>query len=211
MSVETCLEKCSVLVEKTKSLYPQVEVCIGEALPRKSHQLLDKSMYWYNNKSREFNSCLSKIPGIKVICHSNLRLMTRSLYQEDGVHLRDAGTANLVSNFKEVVNPLLGMRNYGEYDGRKMEAGNSESLARGGRKHEFKRHHGTGDRAQQKIGNGIPQKTFQAKQKNMNFRRSGHHSPYYKHQGGDTNDEMESKVDKLSSILVGAIRDALYS
>ena len=108
-SIDSCLEKCQEIVQTCKSRFPNSHVCLSESLPRKTG---DNSKRGYNQKCMEFNARLDSVSGATIVRHPNLNNTNTPSYQNDRIHLSEKGIARLIGNYKQSVNPLLGMKTY---------------------------------------------------------------------------------------------------
>lgn len=113
MDAVSCIEKCKRLVSVCKLRFPRTVVCLGESLPR----ILNDSVLHdtYDFEHEKFNQLLRTIPDCVPIRHRNLN-SGDDKYFSDNVHLSPTGIARMVGNFKSVVNPLLGLTPYNQYN-----------------------------------------------------------------------------------------------
>ena len=112
LSAQACLSGMADLVQITKSKYPDTKICVGAALPRELYTSTQTEEFL--QKMAHFNNNLYDIGDIHVIYHNNIHLENCKLWS-DKRHLSDTGMATLIRNFKSVLNPLLEMKPYKEY------------------------------------------------------------------------------------------------
>ena len=102
LSVEECVKKLSDLFESTYRCFPGSQVAKGEILLRVKPEK-------FNHKKKLFNKEIQGLCRGKKHLHfvpqSDLRTYS-ALY--DGVHIKNSHLGKLVSNIKDVINPLLG-------------------------------------------------------------------------------------------------------
>ena len=111
-SADLCILETKTLIDKTFSRYPDVKVCVSEALPRELNTLSKTKEYM--EKMKNYNRNLQNIEKIHIIKNRNIDMQLSSLWS-DKIHLSSKGLALLIRNYKEVLNPLLGMKSYDEY------------------------------------------------------------------------------------------------
>ena len=104
------------LVKTTKEALPEVNVLIGEILPR-FYQ--DRSLSSEYEQKRMSYNCLVKEfcneIGAHFVTYDNLKFIDFV----DGIHLNEVGVRIFVSNMKRVFNPLLGVVHVSENENKK--------------------------------------------------------------------------------------------
>ena len=107
-------ESMEELISIAGSKFPNATICVSELLPRSLGN--DAPTNTYNQRVRNFNSWLHYQKLAKVVPQPHFSVGDRRVYTEDGIHLTPNGTAQLVRNYKFVLNELLGFKKYAEYD-----------------------------------------------------------------------------------------------
>ena len=117
-SVEYCLHILKLLIQETYERYPDCQIIFGTPLLRKLDT--EAQTNEYNTKCEELITKISDIEKIKLINHSNIKLCPEFFVQEQDspriIHLSSKGIGLMVRNFKKMLNPLLGLGDYLDFD-----------------------------------------------------------------------------------------------
>lgn len=132
-SVETCTRKTEMLLKSSKDKYPEVSLCLAVALPRRLETRAQTEAY--QSKIDQYNSNLRQLApdlNFTVIEHPNLQDPSDDHFGSDNLHLSRKGVIALVRNYKNVVNPLFGMKAPFEYDSHRQQNISPQQRSRSG-------------------------------------------------------------------------------
>jgi hypothetical protein len=111
-SVESCVENTRHLVTRCKQTFTGATVCLSHALPRRMNMRAQSMSH--AAKASLYNSAIADMEVVAV-SHDTLRIEESGAFLRDGVHLTPMGLATIVRNIKSVLNPLLGLKPYDQY------------------------------------------------------------------------------------------------
>ena len=107
-SPEEVIREIESLILSTQKTLPKSQIVINELLPRFYDNLHNRQVY--ETKRLKFNSMLHELSN-----NYSIRLVTQQnisqIHYLDGIHLNtDSGTAQYVTNIKEIINTLLDVK-----------------------------------------------------------------------------------------------------
>ena len=111
-NVADCLKKAKALIQCVKEVMPGTNICISEALPRLFAR--EEETNEYMDKMLHLNNCLVNL-DCHIIQNKDINIGDETVFDRDGIHLTDKGTAFLIRSYKTVLNELLGMKAYTDY------------------------------------------------------------------------------------------------
>ena len=107
-SPEEVIREMEYLILSTQKTLPKSQIVINELLPRFYDNLHNRQVY--ETKRLKFKSMLHKLSNnysIRLVTHQNIS----HIHYLDGIHLNtDSGTAQYVTNIKEIVNTILDVK-----------------------------------------------------------------------------------------------------
>ena len=106
-------ERMEELISLTTTRFNQATICISELLPRSLGN--ERPTDEYNRRIKLYNQWLQGLKLVKVISQQGFSAGDSTFYGRDGIHLTQKGTAQLVRNYKHVLNEVFHMKPYKDY------------------------------------------------------------------------------------------------
>jgi ribonuclease HI len=111
-SVETCVDSTRHLVTLCKQKFPDSTVCLSQVLPRRMDTKAQSMSH--KTKADQYN-CAAADLGVVIINQETLSVDDRDSFLRDGVHLTAEGLSTIIRNIKLMLNPILGLKSYDQY------------------------------------------------------------------------------------------------
>lgn len=111
-SAEDAAESCKKLVQKSIRLFKNTEIVLYEVPPRKS------PIIWrgYEERRKRFNQIMEHYCSVTKKLHWAPCSISCDQIQDDQVHLKPGEERTLVSDLKAIINPLVGLKSYKQYN-----------------------------------------------------------------------------------------------